>query len=600
MAALLRPLASIAAVLLLAGVSPGADQKQIDAAIQKGVDYLKANGRTLGNEHGIGPTALAGIAMIEAKVPLSDQTLAAIAASVRNASYSQSQTYQIALCIMLLDRLEDPADVPLIQMLAARLLAGQNNVGGWTYPCVQDVSAADVQWLRNNLKPIPEKPGEPKPAVPALHPAVKEYAGTLQNPGLMRPDDNSNTQFAILGVWSVRKHGVPVEAALDRIEKRFLQLQDANGCWSYDYQGGLARPSSAAMTCTGLLGLSTGIARREEKRAKAEPPKEAPPKDPKDTKGSDPFFSPTGKPEEKKERRAEWQTPAVAKGFAGLGAHFVNMTRGGSAGEHPYYTYWSIERVGVIYGVDKVGGIDWYEYLAELLVKSQGGNGAWSGAVDTSFAILILCRANLTRDLSNKSRGSSELRAGNSGAAPAAGGTSNIPMVKNNGPTVPGTVSLPSPKEDESTKMANQLVLAPAADWTKALEKLRDAKGAEFTRSLVIAIGRLDGERKKEAREALADRLTRMTAETLRGMMTAEQAELRRGAALAAAKKDDKAHIPDLIERLLDEDDVVVRAAYAGLKSLTPQDFGPAKGATLEERKAAVAKWKSWWATQKK
>ena len=58
-------------------------------------------------------------------------------------------------------------------------------------------------------------------------------------------------------------------------------------------------------------------------------------------------------------------------------------------------------------------------------------------------------------------------------------------------------------------------------------------------------------------------------------------------------------HVPDLIDRLEDGDDLVVRAAKAGLKSLTSQDFGPKANASADERKAAVAAWKAWWARQK-
>jgi len=35
------------------------------------------------------------------------------------------------------------------------------------------------------------------------------------------------------------------------------------------------------------------------------------------------------------------------------------------------------------------------------------------------------------------------------------------------------------------------------------------------------------------------------------------------------------------------------------LKSLTAQDFGPTPGATKDERTAATAAWKAWWAKQK-
>ena len=324
---------------------------------------------------------------------------------------------------------------------------------------------------------------------------------------------------------------------------------------------------------------------------------------PEDNQDNGPFFAPAPKANDKKpsEPNPLLNSEPARRGIACIGNQFGQIVRGGNAGEHPLYTLWSIERVGVLYNIDKIGGVDWYEYGAELLIKSQGQNGSWGGGdIDTSFAILFLSKANLTRDLSNRnSKGAMELRAGASGGTPA-GGTgdpSAAPMPKT--PGTGATKPLPSPVEDEASKLASKLVLAPATDWSKALETMRDAKGGDYTKSLAIAIRRLDGDRKKEAREALAERLTRMSAETLKAMTTSEDAELRRGAVLACAMKDDKVHVPDLIDRLTDDDDPVVRAAKAGLKSLTEQDFGPKAGATKDECKAAATAWRAWWAKQK-
>src|SRR5262249_41182296 len=151
-----------------------------------------------------------------------------------------------------------------------------------------------------------------------------------------------------------------------------------------------------------------------------------------------------------------------------------------------------------------------------------------------------------------------------------------------------------TPDSRDAKALAADLIAATDADWDKALAKLRDEKGPAFTQALVIAAGRLDGDRKKAARAALAERLTRMTAATLRAMMKNEDVELRRGAVLAMAMKDDKGHLPDLIAALADEEEVVVRAARAGLKSVTGEDFGPAPDATPAQRAAAIRAWSEW------
>ena len=619
---------------LAAATTAGATQKQIDDAIRKGVAYLKERfkgGAAVGGGgggHGIGPPALGGLALLQAGVPAGDPTVAAIAAAVRNRAYQETQTYQLSLCLLFLDQLSDPADVPLIQMLAIRLLIGQTPGGGWDYACIGSVPEADEQRLRAGLRNAQLVAGGPGGA-PKLHPEVEKYAQHLARnkaAGVGVNDavvggggDNSNTQFGLLAVWAARKHGVYVDPALDLIDKRFLTTQSPqSGGWDYNGAG----TGSPSMICAGLLGLATGLARREEKRLKADVPKKDPPKDAgkaDPAKANDPFFNPPARPGGDKDapkandpkRPPDARDLAIQRGFAGLGGFLADAQRQGgivnprgNLGNRDLYFLWSLERVGVVYGADKIGGLDWYEAGADLLVRSQSPDGSWSlgsydAEINTAFAVLFLTKSNIVRDLSSrvKNESTTELRAG-------AGGTTEGAPKKPGGPAnpdaeVPRPV-LPLPKDDPAAKLAAALIQTPAADWAKALEKTRDAKGAENTRALVLTIPRVGGEKKTQAREALAERLCRMTPDTLRGMMTADDPELRRGAVLAAAMKEDTAHVADLIDRLADDDDLVVRAARAALKSLTGQDFGPANGATPEQRKTAADAWRAWWAKQKK
>ena len=415
-----------------------------------------------------------------------------------------------------------------------------------------------------------------------------------------------------------------MEAALDLIEKRFLASQSARtGGWSYS--GGPAPDvgvGSPSMYCAGLIGLATGVARREERRAKADQPK----KDDKSkgdtkTKSDDPFFNPPAKAggiEPKKggpARAPDARDRAVQFAFAGLGAILAESAKAGrgglyiggtSLGHHDLYFFWSLERAGVIFGIEKIGGVDWYELGANTLVHTQGQNGAWQlrdtygPDVSTSFAVLFLCRSNLARDLSSKVQKevSTEMRAGAGPTGTAA--KSNEPgATANPSPAVPDPI-LSGPTGSEAAVLAGELLRANEKDWEKALKKLRDTKGTVYTQALVASVSRLDGDRRKSAREALAERLTRMTAATLRTMAKDEDPELRRAAVLAMAMKDDKTHLPDLVAALLDDEEVVIRAAKAGLKSVTGQDFGPAINATAGEKKLAVASWNDWLSKQKK
>ncbi|MBX9584840.1 MAG: hypothetical protein K2X87_31435, partial [Gemmataceae bacterium] len=169
-------------------------------------------------------------------------------------------------------------------------------------------------------------------------------------------------------------------------------------------------------------------------------------------------------------------------------------------------------------------------------------------------------------------------------------------------PTAP---KLDLPPEDEATRLGDAVAGRGGDEFEAGLKQLTDAEGPAYTKALLRVVGRTDGDRRRQARDALAERLTRMSAKTLRAMMVFNDAELRRGAVLAAAMQEDPKtdYVPDLIARVAeDEEDLVVRAARAGLKALTgsDKDFGPADGASKAERKAAADAWRQFWAGKKK
>jgi hypothetical protein len=367
--------------------------------------------------------------------------------------------------------------------------------------------------------------------------------------------------------------------------------------------------------------MATGVARREE--AKLESKLKDPPSAPKTetpskpAKPTDPFYNPPAAKEkepEKKSRAVTLQDQTIQRAFAGLGLTLADMVRTGTIlnanntglGHGDLYFLWSLERVGVVYGVDKIGGLDWFDLGSTFIVRTQSPDGSWNFTagsfgpeVNTAFAVLFLARSNLARDLSSKVQRdptSTEMRAGNSPLPTDV--LPNRPVVSAN--PIP-VLDLPNPTGDEGITLASKMLKSNGADWKKLLEQAREAKGSPNTRALVLtATNTADLERKKQAREALAERLCRMTPDTLRTMMKSEQAELRRGAALACAMKDDKQHIPDLIELITDPDDAVTRAAKAGLKSLTGKDFGPAAEASAGQKALAATAWKEWYAKEKK
>ncbi len=285
-------------------------------------------------------------------------------------------------------------------------------------------------------------------------------------------------------------------------------------------------------------------------------------------------------------------------------------------GGRTYYFLWSLERVAVALDLKTIGKKDWYGWGAEILLANQQRDGSWDGdyspaGIDTCFALLFLQRANLARDLTSRITGKLQdpaertLKGGGVGGSAVLG--ESIAQIK------PGLESKdaqpiakplqdlpanPKPLNTPSTRMADDLVKSSGSRQTSLLSHMRDGKGVVFTEALAYAIPRLRGDIQQQARRALVERLTRMKAETLRDYLEDEDAEIRRAAALACARKENKALTPHLIPLVGDADRSVAEAAHAALKDLTGQDFGPAAAASREDREQAARKWLDWWNKQ--
>ncbi len=638
----------------------------IEKAVKKAVGYLKGMhqpGPTYrGGSHGTGTAPLVGLALLEAGVPQTDPALKNIISFVRENALAQTATYNVSLTILFLDKLGHPGDRPIIQLLGVRLLAGQEPGGGWSYDCGNALTADEEARLkkvfqnenklvakqkakkdRPDLPADPKKkdtpPAEPKPndEMPQLHAEVVKW-GKLINKmgggdrfgiGRFGDGDNSNTQFAVLGVWTARKHGLPCDAAIALFEKRFHASQDADGGWGY--KADFRRGSTPAMTCAGLLALAVSHGSMEN-ALRNKPDKEAPAKPKGMVEVGDDAAIKAG-------LKCLGNYITIAKGQPPEGR--VNRAKRGKRFKPDelnsnLYFLWSLERVAVLYGLETIGNHDWYVWGADALVDTQMANGSWTtrgfiGAnpeVNTAFAILFLSRANIARDLSTALKG----KVKDPGVAVLRGGTdlSRIlpkqdpypekpePKTTIDSPKPESKASIDSPKPEpkvvvekpkpepkvtpsvaaNSSALVNALLKVDDAERSALLAKYRDEKGAAYTDALAAAARKWTGESQREAREALAKRLTRMKAATLSNMLKDEDREIRRAAALACGAKAEKACIPDLIEALRDDEDAVVEAAHASLRELTGQNFGPSTTASSAEKLKAVLAWRNWFKSQ--
>lgn len=607
------PLLSLAAIL--ATTAYAADKQAIQQAIARGVAYLKQGQGIDGSwphAHTAGATALVGLTLLECGVPAADPAVQRAAVYLRSASLTLTHTYSLALCNMFFDRLGDPADVPLIESITVRLMFGQSSLGGWTYQCpgLPDEEFRRLSTHVNRQAELVARRAPPKGPPPTRTPndlprEIREQLGRITslpqgNPGvaaLLNRDDNSNTQFAILGLWVSRRHGLPVDPALTRAERHFRRTQNANGGWGYlaDRAGPFGTNSTPSMTCAGLLGLALGYGATGEAALRTDVAK------------------PTVAPAKAGRNLAADQ--GVRAGLALL-ANAVGQPRGNvrrdlldpaARAGLDYYFLWSLERVAMAYDLKTLGRKDWYGWGAELLLAFQEPAGSWTGkypGADTCFALLFLCRSNLARDLTSALRGrlrdpgEAQLRAGfgNVGDKPKPG--EPAASVANPPPRSGGASSRPDPKPDalpavpidrgrEPRQLAESLVKAPEARRPATLAQLVEGKGAIYTEALAAAIPQLAGEARQQARDALAKRLARMTAATLREKFKADDAEVRRAAVLAVELKGDRQLIPDVITLLNDRDRLVMRAAHVVLKEMTRQDLGPTSAA-----------WQTWWAKQ--
>jgi hypothetical protein len=607
---------ALAALVLAARPARAVEKEAVNAAIEHGVRNLKAEQQDSGiwPQNEIGLTALCGLTLMECGVPTDDARVQKAAAAVRRMAPTMGQTYSLALSILFLDRLGEPVDVALIESLTVRLLAGQTVRGGWTYTCpalAQEEQRRLTTLVKERLERGPDKDA------PKLEPGTRTVKDLpqiiqvqLEQVARQRvaggadqfdfPGDNSNTQFAVLGLWVARRYGLPVDGALGMTERRFRQTVRADGGWDYSTAVApvpvLGPGSTPAMTCAGLLGIGLAYGAWNDAALRTE------------GKGKDPDkpAAPAIKPQDPSKDRV------VVGAFRLLG-QWVDGMAAANRDRPPridtnngkfYYFLWSLERVCVAYGPDKIGQTDWYDWGAEILLANQGPDGGWSNGAyataDTCFALLFLRRANLAQDLTRALK--SQMKDGMQSSL-RQGGIGGQELVKGRRPFFDRSAGEDREKpatdaDAQAARLGKQLASAGEDRQEQLLKELRDSKGAAYTQALADAIPKLDGEAKKRARGTLADRLSRMTPETLEVKLADNDAEVRRAAALAVAMKEDKAHTYQLIELLGDDEATVSRAAYAALKSLTGQDFGPAKDAGRAERVKAIRAWKEWWARQ--
>jgi VWFA-related protein len=344
---------------------PAPTDQEIARSIARGVEFLKSAQSSEGQwdelaqmNHRLGMTALAGLAVLENGVAADDSSIGRARDVVEALSRRSDQTYDLALAILFLARAQQGrrgAADSLIQSLAQRLAAGDQE-GMWTYQVPLE-EAIDNQSTR--ARAGREKRGRERER-PRRKPA-RRFAM------FAAPGDNSNTQFALLGLWAAGRHGFDPDAALEAIDEHFRSSQLDDGRWGYR----LGMGGADAMTCAGLMGLAIAAARpslaeRQTARARGA------------ALAADPAFIAALK--------------AVGKDARQAGLH-----------SNVYYL-WSLERVCVALGLRALDGFDWYAHGARILLARQDDDGGWphdrwGRLPNTCLALLFLRKANLAFEI---------------------------------------------------------------------------------------------------------------------------------------------------------------------------------------------------------
>ncbi len=598
------------------------DEKKIKEAVDKAIQYLNSHYSAVSSAPiavvptapgtiDDGPIALSGIALLEAKMPLDDPAILDIARITRSSAIDQKRTYHLALELIFLDKLGQESDILLIQSIAARLILGQTSAGGWTYVC-PELEASLKQRLKNDsIRPAAKGSDTPEIGTdvnrrPQIDPDIEQMlkrspAGSQPNrresDGDSRPDDNSNTQFALIALWSARRHGMPVENSLRAVEKRFRESQYKGG-WGYVQPPGYS--PTASMTCAGLLGLAVSSGMQSERVMKAHNPPGADEKKKKEPHSESP-----------RSIRNPLKDPAVQAGLAFLANEIrTNQIADPRAGATPpgsgargvpalprsddlrdnLYFLWSFERVCVVFGLTRLGNLDWYQWGANRLLARQKADGSWislngssrNGVVpDTAFALMFLVHANIVRDLTHALKATAPPEDGN---------------------VRPSSESRNKETNDERkplSALAESLLNASPDKQADLIQEYSTKRGNEYSLALAEAIPKLKPPIQEKARSTLAVRMARFKAPVIREWLKYDDAEIRRAAAVGTSVHEEaKSFIPDLIKALDDPDEIVWRGAGLALRTITKKDLGPRKGDTDAERQKAKGEWEAWWKTQ--
>lgn len=176
--------------------------------------------------------------------------------------------------------------------------------------------------------------------------------------------DNSNTQFAVLGLRAAANAGVPIpSASWVRSLNHWNGDQCKDGSWPYRRDP--KNPNASGSRSMTAAGLYCSLVAKATLKRKA------------------PETLVTEEPFKKGLEYFKKNNPVYEFGRARHPGHVHS----------PYYDLYSLERAMMISKTEKIGDRDWYRDGALFILANQGPLGEWIDTTDTCFALLFLKKA---------------------------------------------------------------------------------------------------------------------------------------------------------------------------------------------------------------
>lgn len=369
------------------------DPKRVDEAIRRGVEFLKGAPSPAGPEGIENSDELVLLALLHAGLGEEDPKVRDLLGRVLEAPLQH--TYKVALQAMALEELDRVKYQKRIFHCAQFLVDNQSPSGQWSYgkPTILPDFPAGVPTKAAN--PVRSATGGVEFGGPRTKPPVRQKvavrrlrawpaAGDEGTEG-----DNSNSQYAALGLRACHDAGIVIPSETVARAAAWWRRTQAGGGEGEEEEDGDARrkPRPAKGVATG-----GGAARpRGWGYSGAEGPTGSMTAG---AVGSLIIYDYIQGKDWKKD-------PDIADGMSWLASRFtVRENPGGDSEWHFYYLY-ALERVGMLYGTDLIGGHAWYAEGANYLLGSQNPDGSWakggseeeSSIWDTCFAIVFLRRS---------------------------------------------------------------------------------------------------------------------------------------------------------------------------------------------------------------